>query len=1114
MGKRYRFRHWGISGLLIFLLSIMVAPVRAEDGETVRVGLYKESCGQITDLNNGSKEYDKEYLEEISKYTGWNYEYVTGTWSELLIMLENNEIDLLGSVQKTPEREQIMNFSCVPTAYTTYCLLVEGDSERYTYEDFESFDGMTIGVMKGSVMMSELAKYSEEHDFTYSIKEYATEEDAYQELKEKEVDAICLTDMRNLDDYRIIAHVNTVSFYTASSLARADITDELDQALKKIHKEDKFYETTLYEKYFSSPKKIALTQEEKEVAQKYDKIPVVLSDDYPLISCVKSGSREYQGIVIDVIDKLTAESGIQFEYYVFSDDEELEKFVSENPNALIAPFFINNIKKDFPNLQTLDTCIKGNMDAVCRRNEEVDFDEKFRLAVYNYRDVDEEKLREYFPKAELVLCETNREGIGLVNDGIADMALVNEITGMYELESPYYDNLDVIDVSMVYEDIGFALSVNADPVLVSALNKCLSLFDTRVFRQMVVNNSLTSAYELSLGEWFYKYRTLVIIVSILCVCIVILAYIIVKDRRKQKAEERQNVIDQECRRKDEEYQRELWHQANYDELTEIYNQKGFLRQVDAMLKEDPATVFTVFRINIRGFKIINEIYGFTRGNEVLVQIADKLKKEIGERGVYGRLYSDHFAVCYPIVQSEVGKDVGLNTFYLECSGQRIRVELNVGVYSNQGRNMDIRTLLDYPQIALQNKDKTTSNGFYYYKEEYLAALLKKEQITNTMEDALQTGQFKVFLQPQYEITSHRLVGAEALIRWMHPTEGMISPADFIPIFENNGFIYQLDSYVCRRVCQLLVQWKESGKYVPVSVNLSRVDFQNPELISMLESTIQEYSVPKELLHLEITESAYVDSDGELNKTVDELKQLGYIIEMDDFGHGYSSFNMLKDASVDVIKLDMGFLNKESNMDKGGNVIESLVKLAYSLGMLVIAEGVENEREANFLRAIGCNLVQGYLYGKPMPEESFGLLLENNAIGNKMTWEENFKGLKRESPYWALEKLNIVLQYSHCIIAEYIPSADTMRIVTVDSNGKMQETVTDDWKDKIYTGSKVHPDYRRVIADKMRAKGSELVEFDFMADYFNTGSYEWFHSRQQSYGTDSIDNRIVGIITRV
>ena len=134
------------------------------------------------------------------------------------------------------------------------------------------------------------------------------------------------------------------------------------------------------------------------------------------------------------------------------------------------------------------------------------------------------------------------------------------------------------------------------------------------------------------------------IISVLCICIFILAYIIVRDRRKQKAEERQNAIEQERRRKDEEYQRELWHQANYDELTEIYNQKGFLRQVETMLEESPDTVFTVLRINIRGFKIINEIYGFSRGNEVLVQIADKLKKEIGERGAYGRLYSDHFAV--------------------------------------------------------------------------------------------------------------------------------------------------------------------------------------------------------------------------------------------------------------------------------------------------------------------------------------------------------------------------------------------------------------------------------------------------------------------------------------
>lgn len=225
-----------------------------------------------------------------------------------------------------------------------------------------------------------------------------------------------------------------------------------------------------------------------------------------------------------------------------------------------------------------------------------------------------------------------------------------------------------------------------------------------------------------------------------------------------------------------------------------------------------------------------------------------------------------------------------------------------------------------------------------------------------MEEALYSGQFEVLFQPQYDSTDNSLVGAEALIRWNHPTDGMISPSEFIPVFEKNGFIYQLDSFVCKEVCRFMAKWKENGKAIPISINLSRVDLQNPKLIHMLVSSLQEYGISREWLHLEITESAYVDAAGGVNKIIDELRSLGFIIEMDDFGHGYSSLNMLKDVAVDVLKLDMGFLDQETNMDKGGNVIEVLVRLVHSMGILVIAEGVENEREVNFLQSINCNLM--------------------------------------------------------------------------------------------------------------------------------------------------------------
>lgn len=582
-------------------------------------------------------------------------------------------------------------------------------------------------------------------------------------------------------------------------------------------------------------------------------------------------------------------------------------------------------------------------------------------------------------------------------------------------------------------------------------------------------------------------------------------------RKSRRVAKQRRLIEQERRRKDEQYRQELLRQANYDAVTGIFNQNGFFQRTNEMLRENPGGTFTIFRINIRGFKILNEVYGFQRGTEVLIRIAEKLKHDVGGKGAYGRLYSDHFAVFYPLEVENISITPGITNLRLTCSGQEIRVKLEVGVYSSKGQDMDAPTMLDYAQIALQNHDPAVTNGFYFYKDAYWTAMLKKERITNCMEEALQQGQFHVFLQPQYNITSHQLVGAEALVRWFDPSVGVIPPGEFIPVFENNGFIYRLDLYVCDQVCQMLARWRQQGKAVPVSVNLSRVDLQNRNLAEQITATLQKYQIPKELLHLEVTESSYVDGPGELNKAVYQLKKLGFVIEMDDFGHGYSSFNMLKDVAVDVLKLDMGFLNRETNMDKGGMVIESLVKLAHSMGIAVIAEGVENERESNFLKAIGCRMVQGYLYGKPMPEDSFEELLEQSDIGMKMSWRTTADESNRDGLYWAMEKVSILLRYADCAIAEYIPTEDTMGMLWIGRKGTLEEAELKEWTRRPVNSCPIHPDYKKLVDENLLVTGDKLVEFDFLADYAGTGDYRWYHASQRRYGVEGTSNRVIAVI---
>ncbi|MEG1932441.1 MAG: EAL domain-containing protein, partial [Pygmaiobacter sp.] len=239
----------------------------------------------------------------------------------------------------------------------------------------------------------------------------------------------------------------------------------------------------------------------------------------------------------------------------------------------------------------------------------------------------------------------------------------------------------------------------------------------------------------------------------------------------------------------------------------------------------------------------------------------------------------------------------------------------------------------------------------------------------------ETQQFILYFQPKYDLPTGAIIGAEALVRWQHPQKGLILPGAFIPVFENNGFITRLDGYVWERTCQVLQGWLAAGAHpLPVSVNISRVNFYDPTLCDRLVALVKQYELTPNLLELELTESAYTENPQQLIAVTKELQRNGFVILMDDFGSGYSSLNMLKDVPVDILKIDLGFLECNANAGRGCNILSSVVRMAKWLDIPVIAEGVETCEQVNFLRGIGCNSAQGYYYSKPVPQDVYDALL--------------------------------------------------------------------------------------------------------------------------------------------
>ena len=918
-----RFGYWP-GGLILAALCISVCSVSvyAEDEEKVRIGLYNKDDYHIIDDHSRHSGYDHEFILEIAKYTGWEYEMVEGTWQECISMLKNGEIDLLGGVGMNEEWDSI-HYAAEPSAYSSNCLLISDKSMAYAYEDFEAFDGMRIGILVDSTIDLDLQTYGEEHDFRYTLVQFETEEALNEALQAGKIDCAGLSDFRNLGMYKIIARISDKPLYYATSPGRPDLKEELDDALQKIHQQNKFYEAQLYDKYFNSAHHIAFSKEEMEYLKEHDTIQVALFPDIPQVCEYDEASGEYVGFIFQIFDLLSEETGISFEYSIVPEDEFPWDFLYEHPNVLLAPLFQNDLIHYSERMRFQDTIVPGKMIAVTNGKPVLDVINTggtFKLAIPKGMFGASQELQSLFPSCEIVLCDSHQDGMDMVRQGRADMTIVNEILGSYLMQSPYYSDLKPVYLNHVMENLTIGMGSSSDVMLMSILNKVIQSFSQSDIQQLVMEYTAKHPYQKDMKELLYEYWGILLLVLFVLLVSAVLWWIYKKQRKAWTEQAVQLKIAEEKLKTEEKYKKELFRQANFDELTGLYNSRYFLAKANEMVREHPDVVYTFFHINLTNFKLINEIYGIACGDAVLLEIAKQLKEQAGGRGIYGRLYGDQFVLCYPLEQKYLDELSQYPTlFYVKAGDKQIRVQSQVGVYTDSQHIENAVQAITYARIALQNQETANGNHIHVYREDYLNRMLMNQALTNEMEQALAEQQFQVYLQPQYDILSKCLVSAEALVRWVHPTRGMIPPNDFIPLFEMNGFITRLDMFMLEQVCGLMAKWRKQGKLIPVSVNLSRINLQDKQLCLKIQAILEQYGIPPEYLHLELTESAYVEQKGACYHMIEELRQAGFVIEMDDFGSGYSSLNMLKDIPVDVLKLDMRFFSEETNMDKGGGI---------------------------------------------------------------------------------------------------------------------------------------------------------------------------------------------------
>lgn len=415
--------------------------------------------------------------------------------------------------------------------------------------------------------------------------------------------------------------------------------------------------------------------------------------------------------------------------------------------------------------------------------------------------------------------------------------------------------------------------------------------------------------------------------------------------------------------------------ATYDELTGIYNKQAFYAKTKEMLLDNPDKNFDLLRINIERFKVLNDLFGESTGDKLLRYIGKFLKEINLPLCVSGRLYADNFVVCYEAGKGDSRRMINTLQMVADSFAINNRTILSFGLYRIDDKTLPVSVMCDRANMALWKAKGNFKNPYCEYDEKMRQQVLKEQKIINAMEMAIQNKEFTLYIQPKYDIEKGIIIGAEALVRWISQKNGFISPGDFIPVFENNGFVYEVDKFIWEESCRYLRKWLDEGREVhPISVNVSRIDLYDPKLVQHLVDLRKKYQLPSQYLELEITESAYTEDPEQIITITRQLREAGFVILMDDFGTGYSSLNMLKDIQIDVLKLDMGFLKSSDHSAKGGNILTAILKMAESLKMQAIAEGVETKEQVEFLKSIGCKYVQGFYYSKPLPVDEFEKLI--------------------------------------------------------------------------------------------------------------------------------------------
>ena len=921
--------------------------------EKLKVGYVVNTGFMEEDRPGHTVGYGYEYMEFLENYMPCEFEYIVfDDWTNLLDKLNSGEIDI------------------IPNLPGDHKWLVNAVSTDHVVGRFPMELVITPEQMKPHIKLARvrtnydtpgLDEVAREEGFTYDLVGYKTYQDILNAYKNGEVDGYVDAMLFYRKSKPTFAVFDRQNYRLSVRADRTDLLERLNYAMDQLLMVQSDIRDVLKRKYnLKEGFPLLLTRSEREfLAEKKKLRTAVLFYQKPRVYYDDKGNLT--GLMPDIINRISEDLNVEIEILETKSYEEARNLIENGEIDFIADAICDFSWAKSHNINPTQQYFQMDYVPVTRANYVLNLSDHPKVACVSDMFYTMNFIEMKFPKEDILYFPNFEECLKAVENGNADVVYINRDSVYSFLDATEIYDLEIGAVSAYSQSVGLGMNANGDLRLWHILNKEINHIDVSWVRDMLAKHQQTS----SAFSWKkFVYNNLFPIVLLVTLLIAIIVGLIYKRKMTKKNFE---IV-----------QRIAYTDLRYNLPNVSWLEKEVPPAFKKLKEENPNLTTFIAVFSMMSSAVMTENLGHKIINKQFHALADGLKTSEPVIFTAAGIDVGHL-ICFCKSEStekisQWATDIIQKYSYMDTAdaNAKIVIHMKAGI-TRYDENFEVQQAIGRANTVCH---QVSSNEVKVFDEKMEEILTTEHDIENRMVDALKNDEFKAWYQPKYDIKTRRIIGAEALVRWISPVNGFMSPGKFIPLFEQNGFIIQVDYYILEKTCQLQMERLKAGKeVVPISVNQSRLHMTEDGYLDKMRTIVQKYNLPPNTIELEVTETMFGDFDKKTarqnaEKIIHGLKEMGFIISVDDFGAGYSSFSLLGSLPMDIMKIDRSVLTGADTSQKMKKILGNVIKLGHSLGMSVICEGIETVEEEQLLLSLGCRYGQGFLNAKPMPVNDF------------------------------------------------------------------------------------------------------------------------------------------------